>query len=123
MKTHNEQFALLQDEYITARDIEKNQPKASRILGKMYEVILRISRNYIVKYARARGLRLDLEELPHISALFIIEQYLKKPAFRVNKLSAYAHFGCLKALTKNKDIDQNEVSYEGLFEKWEEDTN
>jgi hypothetical protein len=123
MKTHNEIFELLQSEYILARDIEKNQVKASRILGKMYEVILRISKNYIVKYARARGLRLDLEELSHVSALYIIEQYLKKPAFRVNRLSAYAHFGCIKALSKDMDKDKNEVSYEELFEKWEDDTN
>jgi hypothetical protein len=119
MKTHNEQFSLLQTEYILTRDEEKNQVKASRILGKMYELIVRISKNYIVKYARDRGLKLDLEELSHVSALYIIEQYLKKPEFRVNKLSAYIYFGCIKALTKDKDIDQNEVSYEELFEKWE----
>jgi hypothetical protein len=119
--THNEQFALLQKEYIYARDTEKNKTKASKILGRMYEIILRISGNYMVKYARARGLRLDFEELSHVAALYIIEQYLKKPAFRVDKLSAYAHFGCIKALTKDRDIDQNEVSYEELFERWEEE--
>jgi hypothetical protein len=35
----------------------------------------------LVKYAKARGLRLDFEELSHVADLYIIEQYLKKPAF------------------------------------------
>jgi hypothetical protein len=80
----------------------------------MYRLCVEIATNYITKYARKRGLRLDIPELSHDSAIYAIEQYLKKPEFRINRISAYMYLGCIKNLFRDKDRDQREVSYEEM---------
>jgi hypothetical protein len=108
--THNEIYDKLQTEYFKNRD--------SKILGKMYEIAKAAAFNYIKKYCQSHGLfNLDINELSHDSALFVIEQYLKKPEFKVEKISAYIYFGVKKVLFKDKDIEQNEISYEQYFEE------
>jgi hypothetical protein len=53
----------------------------------------------------------------------VIEQYLRKLDFKVNKISAYIYFGVIKTLFKDKDMEIKEVSYEELnerkYKKWE----
>jgi hypothetical protein len=103
-KTHNEQFAELQEQYLKTRSGEH--------LSRMYLLCIDIASNYIAKYARVRRLELDVAELSHDSAVFVIEQYLRKPEFRVNRISAYMHFGCIKNLYHDAKRDYLEVSYE-----------
>jgi hypothetical protein len=110
-ETHNKIYEALQTEYLETRD--------SKTLGKMYEIAMKAAHNYIAKYCRNRGLRLDLEELSHNSAIFVIEQYLKKPQFKVGKISSYIYFGVIKSLYKDKNIEQLEISYEQYFEEKE----
>jgi hypothetical protein len=109
MKTHNDSYNELQKEYLKERD--------NKILGKMYEIAKQVSFNYINKYCKKKGIILNIEELSHDSALFVIEQYLRKPEFKVKKISAYAYFGTIKSLFKNKKIEMTEISYEELCEK------
>jgi hypothetical protein len=110
--THNEIYNELQNKYLETRD--------KITLGQMYCVAKEAAKNYLIKYCRQRGLRLNLEELSHDSALFVIEQYLKKPAFKVGKISAYIYFGVKKTLFRNKDVEMREgVSYEELMERKE----
>jgi hypothetical protein len=106
-KTHNERFAELQEAYLQTRD--------QKHLNEMYRLCVDIATNYIRKYARKRGLHLDIPELSHDSALYAIEQYLKKPGFRINRISAYMHFGCVKNLCRNKEREQREVSYDAYL--------
>jgi hypothetical protein len=108
--THNEIYDELQNRYFETRN--------SKVLGQMYCVAKEAGANYIRKYCKQRGLfNLDINELSHEAALFVIEQYLKKPEFKVEKISAYIHFGTKKALFKNKDVEMNELSYEELIEQ------
>jgi hypothetical protein len=105
-KTHNEQFTELQAEYLKTRD--------ERHLSRMYCLCVDLASNYITKYARERGLYLDIGELSHDSAIFVIDQYLRKPEFKIDRISAYIHFGCVKVLYQGKERDRREVSYEFL---------
>jgi hypothetical protein len=108
--THNEIYNELQNKYLETRD--------KKTLGEMYLIAKAAAYNYIKKYCQSHGLyNLDINELSHDSALFVIEQYLRKPEFKVEKISAYIHFGTRKALFKDKDIEQNEISYEQYFEE------
>jgi hypothetical protein len=109
MKTHNDLYDELQGEYLKGRD--------NKILEKMYKIARQISFNYINKYCKKKGIILNIEELSHDSALFVIEQYLRKSEFKVKKISAYAWFGVIKNLFKNKKIEMTEISYEELCEK------
>jgi hypothetical protein len=110
--THNELYEKLQTEYFETRD--------SKILGQMYSVAKDIAYNYIKKYCNQRGLHhLDIEEKSHDAALFVIEQYLRKPQFRVERISAYIYFGTRKALFKDKDRETLERSYEEIMERKE----
>jgi hypothetical protein len=104
---HNEKYNELQTEYLKTRD--------SKILGKMYEIAKEIAGNYIKKYCYKKGIRLNIEELSHDSALFVIEQYLRKPNFMIGKLSSYIYFGVIKCMFNNSGIEQKEVSYEQYF--------
>jgi hypothetical protein len=114
--THNEQYEKLQIEYLKTKD--------NKILGKMYEISKQAAYNYIKKYCQSHGLyNIDTDELSHEASLFVIEQYLNKPEFSVGKISAYIHFGVIKALFKNKNIEMNEVSYDELIERKEHRTN
>jgi hypothetical protein len=110
-KTHNELYDELQDKYLQTRD--------SKILGKMYEIAKEVAYNYITKYCNNKGITLDIEELSHNSSIFVIEQYLKKPNFRVKKISSYIYFGTIKILFTNSEIEMAEVSYEQYFEEKE----
>jgi hypothetical protein len=83
-KTHNSRFSELQDEYLKTRD--------EKYLNRMYRLCVDIASNYIGKYAKGKGLNLDITELSHDSAVYVIEQYLKKPGFRIERISAYMHF-------------------------------
>jgi hypothetical protein len=76
-----------------------------------------IAYNYINKYCRKKGITLDIKELSHDSALFVIEQYLRKPDFKVKKISAYIYFGTIKNLFKESKREQMEISYEEYYER------
>jgi hypothetical protein len=78
----------------------------------MYRLCVDIAANYIRKHARERGLTLDIAELSHDSAIYVIEQYLKKPGFRVNRISAYMHFGCMKSLYRDKEWEQRKAPFD-----------
>jgi hypothetical protein len=108
-ETHNEQYEKLQQEYLKNRD--------NNILGEMYGIAKQAAFNYLRKYCQSHGLtHLEIEEKSHDASLYIIEQYLRKPEFRVTKLSAYIYFGVKKALFTNSDTEQREVSYEQYIE-------
>jgi hypothetical protein len=107
--THNERYESLQKEYLCSRD--------NKTLGEMYEVAREAAFNYLNKYCIRRGIVLDNEELSHEASMYVIEQYLRKPKFEVRRISAYIHFGVLKALFRNKDAEMREVSYEELTER------
>jgi hypothetical protein len=110
VKTHNEQYEALQIEYLITRN--------NKTLGKMYEVAKLAAFNYIKKYCQQKGLfNFNIDEKAHEASVFVIEQYLRKPEFRVSRISAYIHFGVIKALFKNKNIEMNEVSYDEIIEK------
>jgi hypothetical protein len=104
--THNERYERVQEKYLETRD--------QGLLEEMYGICAELAGNYIRKYARQRGLRLDAEELAHDSAVYVIEQYLKKPAFRVGRISAYIHFGCVKSLFRDKERERRETLWEDL---------
>jgi hypothetical protein len=109
---HNEIYEELQNKYMETKD--------NKILGQMYSVAKNCAYNYIKKYYQSHGLyNFDISEKSHDAALFVIEQYLKKPEFKIDKISAYVYFGVQKSLFKNKDIEMNEVSYDAMIEKKE----
>ncbi|MDR0388370.1 MAG: hypothetical protein LBH57_10085 [Treponema sp.] len=103
-KGHNERYSELQDEYLRTRD--------GKCLSLMYGVCVEIAGNYIRKYARKRRLSLDAGELAHDSAVYVIDQYLRKPRFRVGRISAYIHYGCVKSLFRDKEWDRRKAPYE-----------
>jgi hypothetical protein len=103
--SHNGIYSALQEEYLTTRD--------RGILGEMYGVAREASKNYINKYCRKKGILLDrIDEMSHDSAVYVIDQYLRKPGFKVLRISAYIHFAVMKTLFRNKDTETREVSYE-----------
>jgi hypothetical protein len=112
-KTHNERYEELQNMYLETRD--------KKILSEMYLIALEAAENYIRKYCRGKHLNLDFKEKIHDAAMYCIEPYLRKPDFRIKKLSLYIYFGVIKNLFKDKDHDMNETSYETYFNEQEED--
>jgi hypothetical protein len=86
---HNEQYRNLQMEYLKTKD--------NATLIKMYLLLRTAVKNYLRKYARTLNLKLDIGELSHDAAMYIIHRYIKplkpnKKPFRVERLSAYIYF-------------------------------
>ena len=112
VKTHNAKFAALQEQYLSnGRDKET--------LGKMYEVICEYLRNRLRKYCRDRRISLDIEEKTDIGAIWLIDRYLRDPSFKMERLSAYGHFGLLKALYSNIEEEQREISLDAIIDAYE----
>jgi uncharacterized protein (UPF0128 family) len=107
--TDNEKYEKIQDEYLKNRD--------DKLLTELYYICVKLAKKYLNKYCRKKGITLNIEEKSHDSAMFVIEQYLKKLDFKVNRISAYVYFGVIKNLYKDKHREMSEVSYEELVEK------
>lgn len=115
---HNEIYEKLQNEYLKVKG--KNKQKEDEILGKMYLVCRELQRNYILDYCRKKGLFFNednLEDKIEDATLFVINKYLYKENFKIDKLSAYAYFGFKKAMFKDKDIEMNTQSLDALIEE------
>ena len=97
-ETHNKRFELLENEYLKTRNPET--------LSKMYFLVKELQTNYIRKYERTHGFffnKDDFEDKVEEATIFVIDKYLKHPEFKIGMVSAYAHYGLLKALFKDKD--------------------
>ena len=111
---HNEMFAKLQNKYYKTND--------KKVLEEMYVLLLEFYRNYITDYSRKRGLKFTKETIDDLKvemAERTISHYLKKPNFRIEKLSSYGYFDFIKIITQNKTEDRN-FSLEQLVENYDD---
>ena len=111
---HNELFADLQEKYYKTNN--------KKVLEEMYLLLLEFYRNYITNYARKRGLKFTKETIDDLRtemAERTISHYLKKPDFRIEKLSSYGYFDFIKIITQNKTEDRN-FSLEQLVENYDD---
>ena len=111
---HNELFADLQNKYYKTNN--------KKVLEEMYLLLLEFYRNYITDYARKRGLKFTKETIDDLRtemAERTISHYLKKPDFRIEKLSSYGYFDFIKIITQNKTEDKN-FSLEQLIENYDD---
>ena len=111
---HNELFAELQNKYYATNN--------KKVLEEMYLLLLEFYRNYITDYARKRGLKFAKETIDDLKiemAERTISHYLKKPDFRIEKLSSYGYFDFIKIITQNKTEDKN-FSLEQLIENYDD---
>ena len=111
---HNKLFDDLQNKYYKTND--------KKILEEMYLLLLEFYRNYITDYARKRGLKFTKEKIDDLRtemAERTISHYLKKPDFRIEKLSSYGYFDFIKIITQNKTEDRN-FSLEQLVENYDD---
>ena len=111
---HNELFADLQNKYYKTNN--------KKVLEEMYLLLLEFYRNYITDYARKRGLKFTKETIDDLRtemAERTISHYLKKPDFRIDKLSSYGYFDFIKIITQNKTEDKN-FSLEQLIENYDD---
>ena len=111
---HNELFAKLQNKYYKTGN--------KKILEEMYLLLLEFYRNYIIDYARKRGLKFTKEKIDDLKvemAERTISHYLKNPNFRIEKLSAFGYFDFIKIITQTKTEDKN-FSLEQLVENYDD---
>lgn len=111
---HNELFAQLQEKYYKTNN--------KKVLEEMYLLLLEFYRNYIIDYARKRGLKFTKEKVDDLRtemAERTISHYLKKPDFRIEKLSSYGYFDFIKIITQTKAEDKN-FSLEQLIENYDD---
>ena len=112
-ETHNARFAELQTEYLKTR--------SKKTLGEMYSVCSECLKNYLRSYERKHNFTFsddDFKDRLQDACLFVITKYLTKPDFKIEKLSAYAYYGFLKACFNQKLLDKDK--HETSFEVWAE---
>lgn len=110
-KNHNQLFEDLQKIYL--------EKKQSEILGQMYVIAREYCINALINYTHKKKLVWTderIKELGHDCATWLIEPYLKKDSFKIEKLSSYAHFALLKILFKDKDYETSIQSLNELTE-------
>ena len=111
---HNEIYEKLQAEYLQVKG--SNSAKEYALLARMYLVCRELQRNYILDYSRKKNLTFRPEELEdkiEDATLYVIDKYLYKEDFKIDRLSAYAYFGFQKAMFK-KEVPT--ISLESLIE-------
>jgi hypothetical protein len=115
--THNYRFELLEEEYFEYRD-KHDTVKADKKLGEMYLICIEIATNYIKNYCKKYNVTLsDIELKAHDAATYCIMQYLKRPEFKIEKISSYAYFGFQRSMFANSKQEMQEVSLDELLEK------
>jgi hypothetical protein len=107
-RTDNERYDQLQDAYMERRD--------TGLLVEMYQVAKHAAHQYLLKYCRNKKIHLEVLDLAHDAAMYIIEQYLKPKVFRVQRLSAYIYFGVIKVLYRDYKKGLVVISYEEWLE-------
>jgi hypothetical protein len=103
-RTDNERYDQLQDAYLELRD--------AGLLIEMYQIAKHAARNYIRNYCLHKKLHLEVPELAHDAAMYLIEQYLKPKVFRIKRLSAYIYFGVIKVLYRDYKKGVSIISYD-----------
>jgi hypothetical protein len=78
----------------------------------MYGICLKIGTGYLKKYCASKKVELDIDMLAHDAALYVIEQHLRKPEWRVENIHAYMRFGVMKALFRDAHKETLTTSYE-----------
>jgi hypothetical protein len=106
--TCDRQFAEVQAEYLETRD--------KKHLDRMYLISAELAAYYIAKYARVHGLYLDIDDLAHDSAAYIIGIYLRKPEFRINPLSGYLYRCCDSMMWRDKTWNKKTTPLEPLVD-------
>jgi hypothetical protein len=101
---HNIRFSQAQEKYFEKRE--------GKYLREMYVICAELSAVYIAKYAAGRHLSLNVDELSHDSASYVIARYLQKPDFRLNPLSGYLFRCCNSVMWRDKAWDKRKVSFE-----------
>lgn len=119
-RKHNIEFEKLQSEYLA----EKN-PKT---LSKMYEIAYKYCCHLLLQFVHEKNFNWEDEtitEKAHDCATWLIEPYLRRQDFKIEKLSSYAHFAKLKILYAHKAEETKEVSLDEFIEKhgerWKEE--
>lgn len=83
-RPHNEIFAELQEQYLSNRD--------EKILVQMLEIIRQYEFRMVRKYCKRHHIFKtydDMEEDAHDMAIWFISQYIKRPDFKAESMSAY----------------------------------
>ena len=107
IKDHNKLFAAAQEKFLANRT-DKN-------LGEIYLVLKDYFENLFIKYSRQKSLNWDnetIKEKAHDASTRMIERFIKKPDFKIDKLTSYGHWDFVKILYQDKDYEMNTSSYE-----------
>ena len=110
-KKHNQAYDEAQKIYLQNRDNQSYQ--------KMFLVAYEYFQNALVCYAQRHGIIYWTDDFVNTLAedctTWILEMYLRRPGFYVQKLSSYGHFSLLKNIAKNKDWEKK-VELRGEFQ-------
>lgn len=111
-KNHNDIFSQIQDTYLKTR--------SNSDLTKVYLVLVDYYKNLVLNYTHKKYLVWDddtIMEKANDMATRIIERYLTKDSFKIDKLTAYAHFDFLKIMYGDKEYEMRcTTSYEEFCE-------
>lgn len=100
---HNQCYAIAQDEYLQNRN--------EKAFQKMFLVAYEYFHNALVCYAQRHGIYFwssdFIDTLAEDCTTWILEMYLRRPSFKIQKLTSYGHFSLLKNIAKDKNWERN----------------
>lgn len=103
----NKEYSELQDKYYNCMNSADDFRKQQNVeLGQMYLLWDEILRVYIAKYIKEHGLAgYDVDAAAIRGCDWLLGLYMKHPDFKIERISAYAHFAMQKALYENFEDD------------------
>ena len=98
----NEEFDKLQTEYLSTR--------SDKAIYELYKLIRGYMTGFLKSYARKKKFFMDdLEGKTEDCTYFIIEQYIKKPGWKIDRFTAYYHNAIVKIVHGEKQKQHDEI--------------
>jgi hypothetical protein len=102
--TDNIEFARVQKEYLKTRD--------KKHLTEMYLLCAKVAANCIKKHCRQHGLFLEIDELAHDTATYVINRYLENTDFKLDPMVGYVLLCSKGIIYADKTWNKRKVSLE-----------
>jgi hypothetical protein len=83
----------------------------------MYLLCAEVAKNCIRKHSKTYRLNLNVEELAHDTATYVINKYMENAKFKLDPMTGYIFLASKGIMFKDKNWNKRKVSFEDWMEE------